>query len=78
MTVVLTTPDGTLRTPVYSSATVAYSPREVDLSRQLISRFTAGTATPALMTEWWEQRRPAEVLRSREREELLAFWLARA
>ncbi|MET7377558.1 hypothetical protein ABZT08_01810 [Streptomyces sp. NPDC005526] len=78
MTVVLTTPHGTLRTPVYAAAAVAYSPREVDLSRQLISRFTAGTATPALMTEWWEQSRPAEVLRSREREALLEHWLAHA
>jgi hypothetical protein len=78
MTVSLTTPDGTFQTPVYSSAAVAYSPREVALSRQLISHFTTGTATPAIMTEWWEQTRPAKVLRSREREALLELWLARS
>ncbi|MFI6354237.1 hypothetical protein ACIBJF_16635 [Streptomyces sp. NPDC050743] len=70
--------DGTYRTPVYSSAAVAYSPREVALSRRLISHFTQGTATPAVMTEWWEQARPTKVLRSREREAVLELWLARA
>ncbi|MFI5978977.1 hypothetical protein [Streptomyces sp. NPDC051452] len=78
MTVCAIASDGTYRTPVYSSAAVAYSPREVALSRRLISHFTQGTATPAVMTEWWEQARPAKVLRSREREAVLELWLARA
>ncbi|MCT9010571.1 hypothetical protein ACWGKW_41015 [Streptomyces sp. NPDC054766] len=78
MTVSIAAPDGTVLTPVHSSAAVAYSGREVDLSRQLISRFTRGTATPTVMTEWWEQTRPARVLRSREREALLELWLASA
>jgi len=78
MTVSVIAPDGTYRTPVYSSAAVAYSPREVALSRRLISDFTQGTATPAVMTEWWEQTRPTKILRSREREAVLALWLARA
>ncbi|MGW4561833.1 hypothetical protein ACWEN3_05285 [Streptomyces sp. NPDC004561] len=77
MTVSLTTPGGTLRTPVYSSAAVAYSAQEAALSRQLIDRFTRGTATPDVMTEWWARTRPAGVLRSREREALLARWLTR-
>jgi hypothetical protein len=76
MTVSITAPDRTVLTPVYSSAAVAYSGREVDLSRQLIGRFTRGTASPTVMTEWWEQNRPARVLRSREREALLELWLA--
>jgi hypothetical protein len=77
MTVSITTSDGTHRTPVYSSAAVAYSPREAALSHELIGRFTHGTATPVLLTEWWERTRPAGVLRSREREALLELWLAR-
>ncbi|MGW2743168.1 hypothetical protein [Streptomyces sp. NPDC001450] len=76
MTVSITTPDNTLQTPVYSSAAVAYSPREADLSHQLIGHFTEGAATPAVMTEWWAQTRPERVLRSREREALLELWLA--
>ncbi|WRZ88049.1 hypothetical protein OHB54_02645 [Streptomyces sp. NBC_01007] len=78
MTVSITAPGGTVLTPVHSSAAVACSGREVDLSRQLISRFTRGTATPTVMTEWREQTRPARVLRSRERETLLELWLASA
>jgi hypothetical protein len=78
MTVSVIAPDGTYRTPVYSSASVAYSPREVALSRRLLSDFTQGTATPAVMTEWWEQTRPTKILRSREREAVLELWLTRA
>ncbi|MET8101875.1 hypothetical protein ABZV29_36340 [Streptomyces sp. NPDC005236] len=78
MAVSITAPEGTVLTPVYSSAAVAYSGREVDLSRRLISRFTQGTATPTAMTEWWVQTRPTRILRSREREALLELWLASA
>ncbi|MEU4167053.1 hypothetical protein AB0F46_09220 [Streptomyces sp. NPDC026665] len=78
MTVSITAPDGTVLTPAYSSAAVAYSGREVDLSRLLIGRFVQGTATPAVMTEWWVRTRPAGILRSREREALLELWLASA
>ncbi|MGW7384725.1 hypothetical protein [Streptomyces sp. NPDC054794] len=78
MTVSVTTPDGCFRTSVHSGAAVAYSPREVDLSRQLIDRFVRGGATPALMTQWWEKSRPTGILRSREREEVLELWLAQA
>ncbi|MEU8589124.1 hypothetical protein AB0C59_19285 [Streptomyces sp. NPDC048664] len=79
MTVSITTPDGTVTTPVHSSAAVAYSPREIALSRRLIGHFTQGTATPAVITEWWaNQTRPAGILRSREREAVLELWLARA
>ncbi|MFF9376987.1 hypothetical protein ACF1BB_20910 [Streptomyces griseoluteus] len=78
MTVSLTAADRTFRTPVYSSAAVAYSPREVALSRNLIGRFIQGTATPAVMTEWWERTPPVRALRSREREALLELWLARS
>ncbi|WP_458244338.1 hypothetical protein [Streptomyces sp. MAI_2237] len=78
MTVSVVASDGTYRTPVYSSAAVAYSPREAALSCRLISHFTRGTATPAVMAEWWERTRPAKILRSREREAVLELWLARA
>lgn len=78
MTVSVVASDGTYRTPAYSSAAVAYSPREVALSRRLISHFIQGTATPAVMTEWWVQTRPTKILRSREREAVLELWLARA
>jgi hypothetical protein len=78
MTLCVITSDGTYRTPVHSSAAVAYSPREVALSRRLISHFIQGTATPAVMTEWWERTRPSKVLRSREREAVLELWLGRA
>ncbi|MBK3647231.1 hypothetical protein [Streptomyces sp. MBT33] len=77
MTASVIAPDGTYRTPVYSSASVAYSPREVALSRRLLSDFTQGTATPAVMTEWWERTRPTKILRSREREAVLELWLTR-
>ncbi|MET8855471.1 hypothetical protein [Streptomyces sp. NPDC004579] len=76
MTVSITTPEGTVLTPVHSSAAVAYSALEVDLSRRLIGRFLRGTATPAVMTEWWVRTRPTRILRSREREALLKAWLA--
>ncbi|MEU6273088.1 hypothetical protein ABZ871_11895 [Streptomyces populi] len=78
MTVSITASDGTVLTPVHSSAAVAYSRREVDLSRRLIGRFIRGTVTPTVMTEWWERTRSARILPSREREELLELWLASA
>ncbi|AYG78434.1 hypothetical protein DWB77_00541 [Streptomyces hundungensis] len=69
---------GTHRTevPVFSAAATAYTQREVDLSHALLAHFVRGTASPALLTDWWKETRPVGVLRSRQREDLLEYWAA--
>ncbi|MFG3281477.1 hypothetical protein [Streptomyces sp. NPDC048111] len=76
MTVTLTTKDGeSTETPVFSGAAVAHSQREVDLSLGLLARFVRGELSPGVLTRWWREVRPAEVLRAREREAALEGWL---
>ncbi|MET9366199.1 hypothetical protein ABZX93_35600 [Streptomyces sp. NPDC006632] len=76
MTVALTTKEGDESTAgVLSGAAVAYSPREVDLSLGLLARFVRGESSPTVLTGWWNEVQPARVLRSREREAVLAGWL---
>ncbi|GAA0595719.1 hypothetical protein [Streptomyces crystallinus] len=76
MTVALTTAEGErTETPVYAAAATAYTQREVDLSLGLLARFTRGEASPATLTAWWNEVRPGEVLRSRDREAVLESWL---
>ncbi|MGW6606135.1 hypothetical protein ACWGCF_44980, partial [Streptomyces sp. NPDC055039] len=38
--------------------------------------FVRGSASPSLLTQWWEENRPTEVLHSREREAVLEGWLS--
>ncbi|OAR23288.1 hypothetical protein A8W25_27750 [Streptomyces sp. ERV7] len=77
MTVVITTAEGDrVETPVFSGAATAYTEREVDISLGLLARFTRGESSPAVLTHWWNEVRPGEVLRSRDREAVLEGWLA--
>ncbi|MFC9651262.1 hypothetical protein [Streptomyces sp. NPDC056937] len=75
MTAVVYTQDRRVETPVFSAAATAYTQREVDLSLGLLSHFVRGSAAPSLLTQWWEENRPTEVLRSRDREAVLESWL---
>ncbi|MCX5388209.1 hypothetical protein [Streptomyces sp. NBC_00083] len=75
MTVALTTKEGERATaPVLSGAAVAYSQREVDLSLGLLARFVRGELSPSVLSQWWDEIRPGQVLRSREREAVLEGW----
>ncbi|WOX26084.1 hypothetical protein [Streptomyces solicathayae] len=78
MTVSVETPEGTHELSTYVAAAVGYSQTEVDLSRTLLTRLTAGAATLnttlAAMSDWgraWEGGSP----RRADREELLRKWL---
>lgn len=75
MTVELGTAEGTIEIPV-ASGTSAYSRQETALSRTLLTRITQGTASPAVMTEWWNETRTSAILPSHERETVLQRWLA--
>ncbi|MEU9100345.1 hypothetical protein [Streptomyces sp. NPDC048361] len=75
MTVTLTPKKGDDTTAeVLSGAAVAYSPREVDLSLGLLARFVRGESSPTVPIRWWNEVRPARVLRSRDREAVLEEW----
>ncbi|MFE9722053.1 hypothetical protein ACFYQ5_00195 [Streptomyces sp. NPDC005794] len=75
LTVVVHTPGQRVETPA-SAAANAYTQREVDLSHGLLSHFVRGSASPTTLTRWWAENRPVEVLRSRQREDILEDWLA--
>ncbi|MFJ5048471.1 hypothetical protein [Streptomyces sp. NPDC088719] len=68
--------DQRVETPVFSGAATAYTRREVDLSLGLLSHFVRGSATPALLTRWWHENQPSDVLHSHEREAVLEGWTA--
>ncbi|MFJ6143756.1 MULTISPECIES: hypothetical protein [Streptomyces] len=65
-----------VETPVFSGAATAYTQREVDLSLGLLSHFVRGSASPSLLTQWWQENQPSDVLHSHEREAVLEGWLA--
>ncbi|GGY74321.1 hypothetical protein ASD97_23535 [Streptomyces sp. Root63] len=65
-----------VETPVFSGAATAYTQREVDLSLGLLSHFVRGSATPALLTQWWQDNQPSDVLHSHEREAVLEDWMS--
>lgn len=76
MTAVVCARDGRrVETPVFSGAATAYTQREVDLSLGLLSHFVRGSAAPALLTQWWHENQPSDVLRSHEREAVLESWM---
>ncbi|MEV6451606.1 hypothetical protein OHA57_01875 [Streptomyces anulatus] len=68
--------DQRVETPVFSGAATAYTQREVDLSLGLLSHFVRGSATPALLTQWWQDNQPSDVLHSHEREAVLEDWMS--
>ncbi|WP_406484396.1 hypothetical protein [Streptomyces microflavus] len=68
--------DQRVETPVFSGAATAYTQREVDLSLGLLSHFVRGSASPAMLTQWWQENRPADVLHSAEREAVLEGWMS--
>lgn len=68
--------DQRVETPVFSGAATAYTQREVDLSLGLLSHFVRGSASPALLTQWWQENQPSDVLHSQEREAVLEGWMA--
>ncbi|WP_257136474.1 hypothetical protein [Streptomyces sp. f150] len=68
--------DHRVETPVFSGAATAYTQREVDLSLGLLSHFVRGSASPALLTQWWQDNQPSDVLHSHEREAVLEGWMA--
>ncbi|MCT9094095.1 hypothetical protein N4G70_35395 [Streptomyces sp. ASQP_92] len=76
MTVVISTGNDQIETGVLSAAATAYTQREVDLSHALLSHFVRGTASPTILTDWWNKTQPAQILRSRQREALLEDWTA--
>lgn len=74
--VVCTRGDQRVETPVFSGAATGYTQREVDLSLGLLSHFVRGSASPALLTQWWQENQPSEVLHSTEREAVLEDLMA--
>ncbi|MCX4681991.1 hypothetical protein OG413_43145 [Streptomyces sp. NBC_01433] len=76
MTAVVCALDQRVETPVFSGAATAYTQREVDLSLGLLSHFVRGSASPSLLTQWWQENQPSAVLHSREREAVLEDWTA--
>ncbi|MFE3677432.1 hypothetical protein [Streptomyces griseus] len=77
MTAVVCARDGRrVETPVFAGAATAYTRREVDLSLGLLSHFVRGGAAPDLLTRWWDENQPSDVLHSRERERVLESWTA--
>ncbi|MEU0738827.1 hypothetical protein [Streptomyces sp. NPDC006134] len=78
MTVRVGARDGDRELTAYVAAAVGYSPKEVELSRALLSRLTEGAATMATtlaaMSQWgraWEGGTP----RGAQREALLREWV---
>ncbi|MDX3388190.1 hypothetical protein PV682_43150 [Streptomyces niveiscabiei] len=74
MLVVLEVADGSSELLVDSAAAIAYTPREAELSQTLLNRFTDGSLSPSIMTEWRSSTPKPRRLAARPREELLLQW----
>ncbi|MFE4918512.1 hypothetical protein [Streptomyces sp. NPDC056661] len=74
MTVRVQAPDGVAELLVHSAAAGAYTPREIQLSHQVLDRFVAGTLSPAVLSAWGRAHGAGKTPRPAEREALLQQW----
>ncbi|WP_392873921.1 hypothetical protein [Streptomyces sp. LN499] len=74
MTVRVQASDGVAELLVYSAAAGAYTPREIELSHQVLDRFVAGPLSPAVLSAWGRAHGAGKTPRPAERETLLQQW----
>ncbi|WSA78029.1 hypothetical protein OG930_21925 [Streptomyces sp. NBC_01799] len=74
MTVRVQASDGVDELLVHSAAAGGYTPREVELSHQVLDRFVAGTLSPAVLSAWGRAHSARKTPRPAEREALLQQW----
>ncbi|MFE4647521.1 hypothetical protein [Streptomyces sp. NPDC056707] len=74
MTVRVQASDGVAELLVHSAAAGAYTPREIELSHQVMDRFVAETLSPAALSAWGRAHGAGKTPRPAEREALLQQW----